>query len=69
MLLMICAVECSNEINDDKDINVYDYYSGEQREETTHDERIYLFMTMYNVPEGTKIKGAMLISPEGAFLF
>lgn len=27
------------------------------------------YMTVYNVPEGTKIKGAMLISPGGAFIF
>lgn len=27
------------------------------------------FMTLYDVPEGTDVKGAMLVSPGGAFLF
>lgn len=26
-------------------------------------------MTIYQVPEGTKVKGVMLISPGGAFIF
>lgn len=27
------------------------------------------YMTIYNVPNGTKVKGAMLVSPGGAFIF
>ena len=94
ILLVVCLVGCANHKNND-DINVYDYYSGEQRESTDSDI-IYLwnkgnmpmvtnytennanyfdepdfepYMTIYNVPEGTKVKGAMLVSPGGAFMF
>lgn len=93
-LLIVCITGCSAQKNND-DINVYDYYSGEQRENTNSDV-IYLwdkdnvptvtnytedngeffdkpdfepYMTIYNVPEGAKIKGAMLVSPGGAFMF
>ncbi len=94
ILLTVCAVGCSNKKKND-DINVYDYYSKEQRENTDSDI-IYLwnkgnmpkttnytenngnyfdepgfepYMTIYNVPEGVKVKGAMLVSPGGAFMF
>lgn len=94
VLLIVCIIGYSIQKNND-DINVYDYYSGEQRENTNSDI-IYLweknnvptvtnytenngnyfdepdfepYMTIYNVPEGTKIKGAMLVSPGGAFMF
>lgn len=83
-------------LKNNNDINVYDYYNGNQRENLDDKEMIYLwennniptetkytindndyfddsdfkpYMTVYNVPEGTKIKGAMLISPGGAFIF
>lgn len=92
-IITISITGCSKSKNDE--INVYDYYSGEQRENTNAD-MIYLwkkeniptitnytenngdffdnpdfepYMTIYNVPEGTKVKGAMLISPGGAFMF
>lgn len=88
--LVGCLQEETNE-----DVDVYDYYSGEQREKTDS-ESIYLwekgnmpaetrytentrdyfddpdfepYMTVYNVQEGTEIKGAMLVSPGGAFMF
>lgn len=94
ILLTVCAVGCSNKKKND-DINVYDYYSKEQRENTDSDI-IYLwnkgnmpkttnytenngnyfdepgfepYMTIYNVPEGVKVKGAMLVSLGGAFMF
>lgn len=78
------------------DVNVYDYYSGEQREDDSDKDMIYLwdednipteteytendngyfddpgfvpYLTVYDVPKATKIKGAMLISPGGAFIF
>ena len=78
------------------DVNVYDYYSGEQREDVSDKDMIYLWdednismeteytendngyfddpgfvpsLTVYDVPEGTDIKGAMLVSPGGAFIF
>ena len=78
------------------DINVYDYYEGEQREDVELDDMIYLwnennmpmvtnytenngnyfdepgfrpYMSVYEVPEGVEVKGAVLISPGGAFLF
>lgn len=93
-LLILCITGCSTKNNND-DINVYDYYFKEQRENTNSDV-IYLwekdnvptvtnytenngeffdepdfepYMTVYNVKEGTKIKGAMLVSPGGAFMF
>lgn len=96
ILLIVCITGCSknNKQNDDE-INVYDYYSGEQREDTDSDiiplwnknnvpavtnytentgnyfdDPDFLpYMTVYNVPEGTKVKGAMLVSPGGAFMF
>lgn len=78
------------------DVNVYDYYSGEQREDDSDKDMIYLwdednipteteytendngyfddpgfvpYLTVYDVPKATKIKGAMLISLGGAFIF
>lgn len=81
---------------DSSNINVYDYYEGEQREDVLLDDMIYLwnednmpteiiylenngsyfddpgfrpYMSVYEVPEGVEVKGAVLISPGGAFLF
>ena len=81
MLLVGCSNE--NKVNNN-DVNVYDYYSGVQREKADEDEKIYLwkkgnmpkitnytenignyfdepiflpYMTIYNVPNGTKVKG------------
>ena len=78
------------------DINVYDYYEGEQREDVLLDDMIYLwnednmptetiylenngsyfddpgfrpYLSVYEVPEGVEVKGAVLISPGGAFMF
>lgn len=96
--LLLIAILCSFifKNNSMDDINVYDYYSGEQRENVDDEDMIYLweednipteteytvndndyfdnpgfrpYMTIYNVPEGTEIKGAMLVSPGGAFIF
>lgn len=97
IFLSMLLVGCSNENKvNNNDVNVYDYYSGEQREKADEDEKIYLwekgnmpkttnyaentgnyfdepdflpYMTIYNVPNGTKVKGAMLVSPGGAFIF
>lgn len=81
--------------NGEEHINVYDYYSGEERENVLTEDMIYLwsedaptitnytennqdyfddpdfhpFLTVYDVPEGVKVKGAMLVSPGGAFIF
>ena len=93
ILLIVCITGCSTKQNDE--INVYGYYSGEQRENTNSDV-IYLwnrgnipkvtnytenngnyfdnpdfepYMTVYDVPKGTKVKGAILVSPSGAFMF
>ena len=91
IILLICMTGCNQK--QDEVINVYDYYSGDQRENTDNDiiylwekqkmpiETIYTentadyfdnpdfepYMTVYNVPEGTKVKGAILVSPGGAF--
>lgn len=78
------------------DINVYDYYEGEQREDIDVEDMIYLwdednmptetvytenngsyfddpgfrpYVSIYEVPEGVEVKGAVLISPGGAFMF
>ena len=94
IILIICTTSCSKKKSND-DINVYDYYSKEQRESTNSD-MIYLwnknnmpkvtsytenngnyfddpdfepYITIYNVPESTKVKGAILVSPGGAFIF
>lgn len=93
IILLICMTGCNQK--QDEVINVYDYYSGDQRENTDNDiiylwekqkmpiETIYTentadyfdnpdfepYMTVYNVPEGTKVKGAILLSPGGAFVF
>ena len=93
IILLICMTGCNQK--QDEVINVYDYYSGDQRENTDNDiiylwekqkmpiETIYTentadyfdnpdfepYMTVYNVPEGTKVKGAILVSPGGAFVF
>lgn len=97
IFLGMFIVGCSNENKvNNNDVNVYDYYSGEQREKADEDEKIYLwekgnmpkttnytentgnyfdepdflpYMTIYNVPNGTKVKGAMLVSPGGTFIF
>ena len=97
IFLGMFIVGCSNENKvNNNDVNVYDYYSGEQREKVDEDEKIYLwekgnmpkttnytenagnyfdepdflpYITIYNVPNGTKVKGAMLVSPGGAFIF
>lgn len=97
IFLSMLLVGCSNENKvNNNDINVYDYYSGEQREKVDENEKIYLwekgnmpkttnytentgnyfdepdflpYMTIYNVSNGTKVKGAMLVSPGGAFIF
>lgn len=93
-IIILCSFVFSNNSRDD--VNVYDYYSGEQREDVDSSDMIYLwddgnmpveteykendgnyfddpdfrpFMTLYDVPEGTEVKGAMLVSPGGAFLF
>lgn len=82
--------------NSQDDVNVYDYYSSEQKETVEEEDKIYLwaednmpteteytendgnyfdtpdfcpFITTYDVPEGTEVKGAMLVSPGGAFIF
>lgn len=95
VILLILFFALRNNKNNN-DINVYDYYSGEQRERVDEDEMIYLwnedniptvtnytqnngnyfdepsfrpYLTVYDVPDGTKVKGAMLISPGGAFMF
>ena len=91
LLTLYFTVFCGN-----SDVNVYDYYSGEQREDVSDKDMIYLwdednismeteytendngyfddpgfvpYLTVYDVPEGTDIKGAMLVSPGGAFIF
>lgn len=97
IFLGMFIVGCSNENKvNNNDVNVYDYYSGEQIEKADEDEKIYLwkkgnmpktanyientgnyfdepdflpYMTIYNVPNDTKVKGAMLVSPGGAFIF
>ena len=82
--------------HDSNDINVYDYYEGEQREDIDVEDMIYLwdednmptetiytenngsyfddpgfrpYMSVYEVPEGVEVRGAVLISPGGAFMF
>lgn len=93
IFLIIFMTSCTNK-EKNSDINVYDYYSGEQRENTDSDI-IYLwndlipkitnyqenngnyfdepdfkpYMTIYNVPDNQKIKGAIIVSPGGAFMF
>lgn len=93
-IIILCSFVFSN--NSQDDVNVYDYYSGEQREDVDSSDMIYIwdegnmpveieykendgnyfddpdfrpFMTVYDVPDGTEVKGAMLVSPGGAFLF
>lgn len=96
--IFVLSPSNSSEFKDNSmdDVNVYDYYSGNQRESVNDEDMIYLwedgnipteteysvndndyfdnpgfrpYMTVYSVPEGTEIKGAMLVSPGGAFIF
>ena len=96
LLLVIGVVCCFVFFYHANEINVYDYYSGEQREEVKNSDIIYLwnednmptettyvenngnyfddpdfrpYMTVYEVPEDVEIKGAVLVSPGGAFMF
>lgn len=95
-LLVVTCIVCYLVFYRSDHIDVYDYYSGEQREDVSEQDKIYLwdrnnmptitaytenngnyfdepdfrpFMTRYDVPEGVEVKGAMLISPGGAFMF
>lgn len=44
IFLSMLLVGCSNENKaNNNDVNVYDYYSGEQREKVDEDEKIYLW--------------------------
>lgn len=96
LILIILLIYFAFFRSSNDEVNVYDYYEGEQREDVDGEDMIYLwngdnvptetvytendndyfddpdfrpYMTVYDVPEGVDVKGAMLVSPGGAFLF
>ena len=96
LILIILLIYYAFFRSSNDEVNVYDYYEGEQREDVDEEDMIYLwnsdnvptetvytendndyfddpdfrpYMTLYDVPEGVDVKGAMLVSPGGAFLF
>ena len=98
IIITIFITGCSNNNYNtkNKDINVNDYYYGNQRENVNKNEKIYIwndnniptittyskntsdyfddvgfrpYLTVYEPVKGSNIKGALLISPGGAFMF
>lgn len=96
LILLCLIVYLVIHYSSDDTVNVYDYYSGEQREDVDGQEMIYLwdednmpsetiytendgdyyddpgfrpYLTVYDVEDNMDVKGAVLVSPGGVFLF